>query len=178
MTEEFILSEIENSIKTDCVGMIWLSIVLLIIGIWLFSCFKEIIKKYMSVNEENGKRNKINIFEIFATLFITFCFGAFIYISVESIDDLLIKKYAVENCTYELNEYNVVNKYFERKSDHENGYTYSFSLELENYGEKYVSEEEYDKISIGDSVYLLLVNKNEKRCEIGVYLVGEYFYQD
>lgn len=178
MTEEFILSEIENSIKTDCVGLIVLSIVLLILGIWVFFAFKEIIRKYMSVNEKTGKRNRINIFEIFAITFLTFCLGVFVYISIESVDDLLIKEYAKENSTYKANEYNVINKYFETKSDSDSGYTYSFYLELENYGDKYVSEEEYDKISIGDSVYLLSANKNEESCDIGVYLVGEYIYQN
>jgi len=174
MTETFILSELESSMKTTLIGIGILSIILIILGIWLFKMYESRKKEISDTGKWSKKKN---VLYLLACLFLVFIFMTFLHIFVRHVESVVTIQYAIKNHTYEIEEYKVLEKYFEIETDADMDSHYRFYLELENYGEEVVSEKEFEKVTIGDFVYLIFAVKGEKRCNTGnIYLVGEYFY--
>jgi len=174
MTENFILSELEISIRADLIGIGIISVILIIIGVLFYKW-----KKFISLNKEGSnevnKTIRFRVSHAFSFVVYIVIFAVFLNVLICGVDDLLIKQYAFKNHTYEVREYRVLDKYFDLDIDDYD----KFYLELENYGEKIVTEGEYDKVTIGDNVYFIFAIKGEKSCSIGnIYIKGEHFLEE
>ena len=178
MTESFILSEMQNSIGNSLIGFGIVCVVVILLVIWIVFGIKEIRKEKLKKVNESGKKSGINLLAVFGIIFLIFGCGAFLRVAFGVIEEISILQYALNNHTYEVKEYKIVNKYFETYFDSDGDTKYNFCIVLDDYEVNEISESEYDKVKKGDSIYMIFAIKGEERLDIGeIYLVGEYLYQ-
>lgn len=135
-------------------------------------------KKTISDKDEVCKRSAADWFWRIITVSCAVAFlVAFSYVIAIGIDGIVIVQYAIKNHTYAIEEYEVLDVRGITETNIDDGTRkYETVLKLENYGEVSISEENGDKFTIDDSVYLLFAVKGEKKHLVEVYLVGEYLY--